>query len=86
MQIKKWKETVSHGVTVSRMPAGVACKECSGRKQKCFLLELSRKRGKKKQAMGGREDELQASRSRERVSGVGEGVLRPPGRSNGLRR
>jgi len=42
--IKRWKETVARGVPLGRTPTGVACKECLGRKQKCFLLELSKER------------------------------------------
>jgi len=40
--IKKWKETVACGLTLNRMLTGVACRECSGRKQKCFLPVLAK--------------------------------------------
>jgi len=43
-RVKKWKETVTRRVTHGRTPAGVACKECSTRKQRCFLPELSKER------------------------------------------
>ena len=43
-RIKRWKETVAPGVPLSRTPMGVACKECLGRKQQCFLPELSKER------------------------------------------
>jgi len=83
-QIKKWKETVAHRVKVGRTPLGVACKECSGRKQKCYLLELSReqaalkpsskrKRDKGEQAAGGKGDEPRASGSGEKAGAAGEG-------------
>jgi len=66
-----------------RLPAGVACKGCSGRKQKCFLPELSkewaalkpaskRKREEGEQARGDREDERRASGSGAKAGGTGE--------------
>jgi len=87
--IKRWKEAVACGVPPGRMPAGVACKECSGRKQKCFLPELSkkqaalkpvskRKREEGEQAGGNKEDELWASGSRAKVGSSGEGGVEAP--------
>jgi len=81
--IKKWKEAVAHGVPPGRTPAGVACKECSGRKQKCFLPELlkeqaalkpasKRKREEGEQAGDDREDERRASGSGAKAGGAGE--------------
>jgi len=83
-RIKKWKETVAHGVTHGCMPAGVACKECLGRKQRCFLPELSkewaamkpaskRKRDEEEQAREDREDEPWALGSGTKVDGTVEG-------------
>jgi len=77
-RIKKWKETVARGVTFGRAPSGVACKECSDRKQKCYLRELSkeraalkpsskRKRDEGEQAVGGTGDKPQASGSGEKA-------------------
>jgi len=82
-QIKKWKETVARGVKVGRAPSGVVCRECSGRKQKCYLPELSReqavlkpsskrKRDEGEQAVEGKGDEPQASGSGEKAGAVGE--------------
>jgi len=82
-QIKKWKEAVACGVPPGRTPAGVVCRECSGRKQKCFLPELSKERAalkpasKRKQEEGeqagdDREDERRASGSGAKTSGAGE--------------
>jgi len=83
VRIKRWKEAVAHGIPLGRTPAGVACKECSGRKQKCFLLELSkeraalkptskRKQEEEEQAGGDREDEPQALGSGVKAGGAGE--------------
>ena len=88
-QIKKWKETVAHGVTIGHTPSGVACKECLGREQKCYLLELlkewavvkpasKRKRDEEGQARGDKEDELPALGSRMKAGGVGEGRCQGP--------
>jgi len=82
-RIKRWKEAVARGIPLGRTPVGVACKECSGRKQKCFLPELSkeraalkpaskRKREEEEQAWGDREDEPRASGSGEKAGGAGE--------------
>jgi len=79
-RIKRWKEAVARGIPLGRTPAGVACKECSGRKQKFFLPELSkeratlkpaskRKREEEEQAGGDREDELWASGSGMKAGG-----------------
>ena len=78
----------AHRVTVGDAPLRVAC---SGRKQKCYLLELSkeqatvkpaskRKRGDKGElAVEGKGDEeLQASGSGEKASGMGEGGAEAP--------
>ena len=81
MRIKKWKEAVARRVPPGRMPAGVVCKECSGRKQKCFLPELSkeraalkpaskRKREEGEQAGDDREEERRASGSRAKTGGA----------------
>jgi len=86
--IKKWKEMVAHGVVVGHAPLGVACKECSGRKQKCYLPELSkewaavkptskRKRDEGEQAAGGKGGKPQASGSREKAGAAGEGAAAP---------
>ena len=82
-RIKRWKEAVARRVPPGRTPAGVACKKCSGRKQKCFLPELSkeqaalkpaskRKREEGEQAREDREDERQASGSRAKAGGAGK--------------
>jgi len=83
-QIKKWKETVARRVALGRTPAGVVCKECSGRQQKCFLPELSKERAalklaskrkreeEEEQAGGDREDEPQVSGSGVKAGGAGE--------------
>ena len=82
-RIQKWKEAVARGVPPGRTPAGVACKECSGRKQKCFLPELSkeraalkpaskRKREEGEQAGDDREDERRASGSGAKAGGESE--------------
>jgi len=74
----------------------VVCKECSGRKQKCYLPELSkeqaalkpsskRKRDEGEQAVGGTGDEPRASGSGEKTGAMGEGVPQPPRRDQGLR-
>jgi len=71
------------------MPAGVACKECSGRKQKCFLPELSkeqavlkpvlkRKQEEGEQAGGNKEEEPWVSGSGAKVGGSGEGGVKAP--------
>jgi len=74
-RIKKWKETVTRGVTHGRTPAGMACKECSGRKQRCFLPELSQERAAAKPSSKRRRDEEeQGGEDREdgpRASGSG---------------
>jgi len=73
-RVKKWKETVTHGVTHGRTPAGVACKECSGRKQRCFLPELSKERAAMKPSSKRRREEEKAREDREdgpRASGSG---------------
>jgi len=36
-RIKRWKETVARRTSLHCTPAGMAYRECSGRKQKCFL-------------------------------------------------
>jgi len=75
VRIKKWKETVARGVALGSTPAEVVCKECSGRKQKCFLPELLKERAalkpaskrkreeEEEQAGGDKEDEPWASGS-----------------------
>ena len=83
VRVKKWKETVARGVTHGRTPAGVACKECSSRKQRCFLPELSKepaamkpsskRRREEEQAGEDREDGLRALGSRARAGGAVEG-------------
>ena len=88
-RIKKWKETVACGVTHGCTPAGVACKECSGRKQRCFLPELlkeqvvmkpasKRKRDKEEQVREDREDEPRASESGAKAGGMVEGGNEAP--------
>ena len=88
-QIKRWKEAVAHGVPHSCTSAGVACRECSGRKQKCFLPELSkewaalkpllkRKRDEEEQARGDKEGESRVSGSRMKAEGSGERGVEAP--------
>jgi len=82
-RIKKWKETVAHGVTHGRTPAGVACKECSGRKQRCFLPELLKeqaamKRDEEEQAREDREDGPWVLGSRVKAGGVVKGGDKAP--------
>jgi len=83
-------------VAFGRAPSGVACKECSDRKQKCYLRELSkeraalkpslkRKRDEGEQAVGGTGDKPQASGSRGRQVPQLRGVPRLPRRDQGLR-
>ena len=83
-RIKRWKEEVACGVPPGHTPTGVACRECLGRKQKCFLLlELlkewaalkpasKRKQEEGEQVGGDREDEQQASESGAKAGGAGE--------------
>jgi len=86
---------VACGVIVGHAPSGVACKGCSGRKWKCYLLELSReraavkpsskrKRDEGEQAAGGKGEEPQASGSGEKAGATGEGAPWPPRRNKGL--
>ena len=88
-RIKKWKETVARGVAFGHAPSEVACKECSSRKQKCYLPELSkeqatlkpsskRKRDKGEQAVGGTGDKPWASGSGEKAGAMGEGGAAAP--------
>ena len=83
-RVKKWKEMVACRVTHGRTPAGVACKECSSRKQRCFLPELSkeraamkpsskRRRDEEEQAGEDREDGPRALGSGTKADGAGEG-------------
>jgi len=72
------------GYPLGRTPAGVACKECSGRKQKCFLPELSNEQAalkpaskrkqeeEEEQAGGDRKDESWGSGSRVKAGSAAE--------------
>jgi len=73
-QIKKWKETVARGVALGRTPAGVACKECSGRKQKCFLLELLKERAALKPASKRKREEEEEQAGEDEPWALGSGV------------
>jgi len=79
-RIKRWKEAVAPGIPLGRTPVGVVCKECSGRKQKCFLPELSKERAalkptskrEREEEEQDREDEPRASGSGVKAGGTGE--------------